>query len=945
MNDNTTDMFDPHREATGDLPADVPAGDGLRNGSIFAGYTILATVGAGGMGMVYLAQQSAPKRRVALKLIKPGALSSQALRRFELEAEILGRLQHPCIARVYDAGVHDERGVPAPYFAMEYIEGRPPVDYAESVNLDVSGRLALFARICDAVQHAHTKGVVHRDLKPANILVDVSEPSEPTPKVLDFGVARFTDGDTQTITQRTEIGQLVGTIPYMSPEQAAGDPSLIDTRSDVYGLGVVLYELLTGRLPHDLREKMLLEAVRVIKEDDHTRLSSVKPALRGDIETIVGKALEKDRERRYQSASDLASDVRRFLSDEPIAARPASTWYQLQKFSKRNKPLVAGVAAAFAALLVGLAGTSFGFLEANRQAGIAAERADDAEAALLERDAALEAEQQRSQELESVAKFQAEQLRGINPELLGSGLRMGLLAEIPEDRREDAVRAIAGVNFTNLALDSLRQNIFEQTIGAINEQFSAQPIVKAGLLQSTADVLLNLGLVSSAEGPQAEALSLRRTALGDEDADTLSSINAAGNLHLAQGDFDRAEPLYQEAPRISRSVLGAEHRFTIVSAINLGRLRNDQGRNADAERHFREALTISRRVLGHDDPDTLLVINNLGGLLYSQGRFAEAQPLLLEALETRKRTLGDEHPDTLQSINNLGLLLMAQGKLSEADPYMRETLEVSRRVHGDEHPEMVQSLRNLGVLLFFQGRLTEAEPYLRESLAISRRVLGSEHLQTLTTVGNLGFLLSSMGRLSEAEPFYRESLSVSRQVLGDEHPQTLSSINNMGRLFHDQQRLSDAERLYTEALSSRRRVLGNEHQHTLLSVTNMGLLRQDQGRLLEAEELLREALEAGRRSLGVEHPDTVKSVRNLAEVLTKLASFAEAEVLALECEHLSQKIYGPVHSETLEAHRLLASLYAEWHRSDPTGGYDTMSAEWESAANQSDPAGSAPDTK
>jgi len=323
-------------------------------------YTIRRVLGEGGMGTVYEAEQESPRRTVALKVIRAGYLSPGLLRRFELESQVLGRLQHPGIAQIYEAGVFcdhadDEASnhrapTPIPFFAMEFINGVPLTDFAAGRKLGTRQRLELLTKVCDAVYHAHQKGVIHRDLKPSNILVDESG----QPKILDFGVARATDSDIQQTTMQTGAGQLIGTVPYMSPEQVGGDPLELDTRSDVYALGVIAYELLAGRLPYNLQRKMVHEAARIIREDEPTRLSSINRTLRGDVETIVAKALYKEKTHRYQSAEALASDIRRYLKDEPIAARPASTWYQASKFARRNRGLVTGLGAAFVFLFAGL---------------------------------------------------------------------------------------------------------------------------------------------------------------------------------------------------------------------------------------------------------------------------------------------------------------------------------------------------------------------------------------------------------------------------------------------------------------------------------------------------------------------------------------------------------------------------------------------------------------
>ncbi len=340
-------------------------------------YEIIRQIGEGGMGVVYEARQANPARRVALKMIKAGQTSPSVLRRFEVEADLLGKLKHPGIAAIYEAGFSRGR----PFFAMEFIDGPTLTTYADTHQLGVRERLELFGQVCDAIHHAHTKGVIHRDLKPANILVtQVGDPPKPQVKVLDFGVARVTESDVQTTTMHTDVGQIVGTLPYMSPEQVAGANEDIDTRSDVYALGVVLYELLSGQLPYDLRQRVIHEAARVICEDAPTRLSGINTKLRGDIETIVGKALEKDRERRYPSANELSADVRRYLGDEPITARPPSRGYLMKKFAQRNKALVAGVAATFVVLVLGIVATSiFAVLADDARARAEAARSAEAE--------------------------------------------------------------------------------------------------------------------------------------------------------------------------------------------------------------------------------------------------------------------------------------------------------------------------------------------------------------------------------------------------------------------------------------------------------------------------------------------------------------------------------------------------------------------------------------
>jgi tetratricopeptide (TPR) repeat protein/tRNA A-37 threonylcarbamoyl transferase component Bud32 len=728
-------------------------------------YTILGVLGEGGMGIVYEAEQDQPRRVVALKVIRGGHLSPQLLRRFEHESQVLGRLQHPGIAHVYEAGtIEDARGNSVPFFAMELIRGVPLTTYAARKKLGTRERLDLIARICDAADHAHQKGVIHRDLKPGNILVDESG----QPKILDFGIARAMDSDLQLTTLHTDLGQLMGTVQYMSPEQVSGDPNELDTRSDVYAVGVVTYELLTGRLPHDLERKTIHEKVRVIREEEPTRLSSLDRTLRGDVETIVAKALEKDKVRRYQSAEALAVDIRRYLKDEPIAARPASGWYQLTKFSKRNKALVGGVVVSFLILLTGIAATAW-------QARVARQRAD---------------------ELQQVSDFQANMLRQVDPTRAGKLLTADVQARfeaaiatagVSGDARARRVEMFMGqwkrVNATDVARALIDSTILKPAVEAIETQFADQPVVDAALRQALADRYRDLGLYDAALPLQESALATRRRVLGEEHPQTLSSINQMGVLLDSQGKLEEAERYYREALEKFRRVLGEEHPETLTSINNMGFLMWAQGKPDEAEPYLREALEKRRRLSGEAHPDTLASISNMGGLLHSQRKLDEAEPYFREALEGRRRVLGEEHPETLLSIGNLGSLLRAQGKLDEAEPYYREALEKSRRVLGEEHPDTLIAISNMGFLLRAEGKLDEAEPYYREALTKYGRVLGKEHAETLISIDNLGSLLSSQGQYAAAEALLLPGAAIAAARLPMGHDVRLRLTKTIAKLY------------------------------------------------------------------------------------------------------------------------------------------------------------------
>ncbi len=924
-------MPDPRSNDPTIPPSQVPTGSApglaprtlahLAPGTVISRYRIESVLGEGGMGTVYLARQEKPDREVALKVVRPGYATDKMLRRFEHESEVLGRLFHPGIAQIYEAGVftspeRERAGLPpTPFFAMELVKGPSLTEYARQHNLSTRQRLELLAKVCDAVQHAHQKGVIHRDLKPGNILVvDESSSSSHSvtpslrhsvtsssaqPKILDFGVARATDSDIQSTTMETDIGALVGTIPYMSPEQVGGNPDDLDTRSDVYALGVIAYELLVGRLPYDLERKMIHEAARIIREDEPTRLSSIDRTLRGDIETIVAHALEKDKSRRYTAASALAADIRRHLSDEPIAARPASTWYQVQKFSRRNKGLVTGIAAAFAILLAGIAATGWALqraLIAESGLSVQLEETKKANAAAT---AARDAEKERADQLKKVSDFQAQMLSQIDTTKAG----VDLMADIRErfvaaleksgvsepDRaaRGDAIlKELVRVNATDTAASMIDRTILKPAIKAIDEQFKDDPRTDASLRQALADLYRTIGLYDAAFPLQRQALDTRRRVLGEVHPDTLTSINNMGFLLQDQGKLDQAEPF------------------------------------------VREALEKFRRVLGEEHPDTLTAINNIGLLLHDQGKLAEAEPYVREALEKRRRVLGEEHPDTLNSINNMGGLLQEQGKLDEAELYYREALEKFRRVLGEEHPDTLTALAWMGSLLQGQGKLAEAEPYVREAMEKSRRVLGENHPETINSINNMGGLLRAQGKLSEAESYCREALEKRRRVVGEEHPDTLSSINNVGTMLRQQNKLAEAEPYLREATEKFRRVLGEDHSETIKCINNMGELLQAQGKLDQAETCYREALEKSRRVLGEKHPDTLVSMNNMGVLLLVKGKLSEAETLLLPSAAIAEATLPPRHQCRVALARSIAGLYTTWNAADPGKGYDVKAGAW-----------------
>ena len=917
----------PGPDATLRGPSGESAGDQI------GPYHLLEALGEGGFGTVWLAEQKTPvKRRVALKILKPGMDTREVIARFEAERQALAMMDHPNLARVFDAGA---TATGRPYFAMERVRGVAIVDYCRIERLDTPARLRLFVQVCQAIQHAHQKGVIHRDIKPSNVLVTMHD-DRALVKVIDFGIAKAVNGGLTPTTVYTQVGQMIGTPIYMSPEQAALTGLDIDTRADIYSLGVLLYELLTGTTPFshkELTSQGYAEMLRIVREVDpprpSTRLATLRDAraalpesdarrlgtmLRGDLDWITMKCLEKDRTRRYDTANALAMDVLRHLNGEAVVAAPPSQSYRIGKFVRRNRGGVIAAGIIVAALIMGMIGT----LWQARRAEAEATRALAAEAEA----------RHRADALEQVAAFQDSQLSGIDPERMGERLRQSVVAAAPEDRRETVLAALAGVNFTDLALSTLDENIFDRALAAIDERFATQPLVAARLLQTLADTLVELGRLDRAAVPQAKALEIRRRELGDQHPDTLTAIAGTGNLHYSQGRLDEAERFYRQALDGRRATLGALHPDTLMSINDFGELLFEQGHRAEAEPYFREALAGRRAVLGNAHLDTLTSINDLGASLTAQGKLAEAEPFYREALDTRRRTLGDAHADTQESLYNMGGLLRALSRFDDALPYYREALDTRRRLLGNEHPMTLLSINSMVLLLRDLARYDEAAALAEEALATNRRVLGDAHPQTLLAINNIGNVLFKQGKYAAAEPYYREALAGRRRVLGEEHPQTLTSIYNLGLLKQEQGDLQEAERFQREALDVSRRTLGDDHRDTLISISRLGALLRQMGRIEEAGRLGAEAVSTTRRVFPENHIERADALRQYARTLLAKRDFVAAETHALAAAKIYAATVAPGHDRRVDNDQLLIELYDAWHRAEPGRGHDARAAEW-----------------
>ncbi len=750
-------------------------------GSYIGPYQLLEQLGEGGMGTVYLAEQVHPiKRRVALKVIKAGMDSAQVIARFEQERQALELMDHPHIAKVLDAGMTDAKH---PYFVMELVQGVPVTRYCDQERLTPRERLELFIPVCLAVQHAHQKGVIHRDLKPSNVLVATYD-GKPVPKVIDFGIAKATGRSLAERSLYTEVGVIVGTLEYMAPEQAELNNVDIDTRADVYSLGVLLYELLTGSLPFtakQLRGAGFGEMLRMIKEVEppkpSTKLSSsdalpsiaanrnLEPAtltrlVRGELDWIVMKALEKDRNRRYETASSVALDVQRYLNGEVVAAAPPSAAYRAKKFVRRNRGPVLASAAVVVALIAGIVGTTIGLIGQTRQRVIAEEQRTLAE------DRQKEFEQQAAI-ASAVTQFQFEMMESASPSRSGEKVTV---------------------------LQVMLAAVKDMDSGKLKDK----PLVEANVREMIGSTFHVLGRDKEAEPNLREALRLRRSA----SKSPWWIARAIGRLAVTLQELsqlDEAEALMREAVEIRRTISSAGNPETAQSLADLGMLLQVKGKYAEAETVCREAVDIYRQCLPAGHPDIVDSLGKLGWLLQLMGKYAESEVLCREALDIRRRNLPTAHPDIAQSLNHLGAVLAKSGRPEQAEPLFREMLEIDRKSLPEGHHRIGQSMNNLASALHKQGKISEAEHLLREGLEHRRKSLPAGHPYIAQSLKNVAAILTEQGKYAEAEPLAREGLAIRRKALPAGHPDIAGSLQSLGALLRDQGKFADGEAALLEA--------------------------------------------------------------------------------------------------------------------------------------------------
>jgi eukaryotic-like serine/threonine-protein kinase len=941
-------------------------------------YKLLERLGEGGFGEVFAAEQTEPiKRRVAMKIIKQGMDSRAVVARFEAERQALAMMDHPNIAKVLDAGT-----TPAgrPYFVMELVRGVSINKYCEENRLSPRERIELMIPVCKAIQHAHQKGIIHRDIKPSNVLVTILD-GNPVPKVIDFGIAKAIAG-ASTLTDKTvytAFRQFIGTPAYMSPEQILQSGTDVDTRSDVYALGVLMYELLSGSLPFDT-ESLLREGLermqQVVRDQDppkpSTRVMTMDAgkrtsiaaarrllpdklggALRGEVDWMVMKAVEKDRNRRYQSPTEFAEDLQRFLAGDAVKASPPSGWYRARKFVRRNRGLFTGVSAVIVTLAIGLIAVAWQARIVSRQRDLAV---DARRAEAVQREHA-EVERERAG---IVSSFMSDMLSGAGP-----AVARGRDAALLKDLMRGAVERIEKKELTKtpdaeLSLRSTIGNTYREIAAYDDAKRVLVPAVElsrashAGDHAATVLALLNMGELlvvrgeySDAKPVLTECLEMSRRLRPEGSVEIARALNALALTAQRLGDLVTAESFAHES-----LLMMQRHGPGLVTLLadsfeGLGGILREKGDSAGAEKVLRELLALRRSQAPGDDPRVANTLNNLSTLLTDRHDLDGAEALTSESLSMMRRLYKDGHPDLGTALNSAGFLRAMRGDGAGAEKFYREALAMRKRLYPGDHPDIAQDMNNIGETLQKRGDLDGAEPYFREALAMQRRLFPAGNTDVAYSLNMIAGVQRKRGDLAGAETLLRECLEMRRRLYPKDHYLIAVTLDNIGIVLRDRGDYAGSETLVNEAIEIKRRTLGNEHPITLISDLSLAEVYIAQGKYRETIDLLAPLIDTAREAFpGENAPRAILMLMTLANARMLLANSAadptgwnqaESDYLRAYADTLEN--LGQTSTLAGSLRKRLAEFYERRAIAEPGKGHEAQATKWkqEPASNLVEP--------